>query len=216
MLLGIVALVAIITGSLLSQKVATGEMGNIFMLAIGAIVATLLVAILIIYKPHLAKPLSFVYSVLEGFLLGVISIAAVHLDGGNVVATALFITIAVVMATNFLYATGIIKVNKKFISIVFMMTLGALFFYLIVLVGSLFGMDTSFMHDGSPLAIGISLLMLLIASLNLFVDYFLVDSFIEQGTDKEYEWYLAFGLVITIVWIYIEALRLVQNLSFND
>lgn len=214
--MGIVALVAIITGSLLSQKVATGEMGNIFMLAIGAIVATLLVAILIIYKPHLAKPLSFVYSVLEGFLLGVISIAAVHLDGGNVVATALFITIAVVMATNFLYATGIIKVNKKFISIVFMMTLGALFFYLIVLVGSLFGMDTSFMHDGSPLAIGISLLMLLIASLNLFVDYFLVDSFIEQGTDKEYEWYLAFGLVITIVWIYIEALRLVQNLSFND
>jgi uncharacterized YccA/Bax inhibitor family protein len=96
------------------------------------------------------------------------------------------------------------------------MTLGAMFFYLSLIVGSLFGLNTSFMFDGSPLAIGISVIMLLLASLNLFVDYFMVDSFIEQGTDRSYEWYLAFGLTVTIVWVYIEALRLVQNLTSSD
>lgn len=216
LLLAVVAMVAVLTGSLVREQMWSESAGSIFILAFVAIFATLGVAILIGFKPHLAKPLAFVYALLEGFLLGVISVAAMEFDGGQVVSTALFITIAVVIATNVLYATGIIKVNKKFVSIVFMMTLGAFFFYLILIIGGLFGLDTSFMHDGSPLAIGISLLMLFIASLNLFVDYFMVDSLIEQQTDRSYEWYLAFGLTVTIVWIYIEALRLVQNLTSNN
>jgi uncharacterized YccA/Bax inhibitor family protein len=216
LMLAIVAIVAVLSGSMFSAKLEAGDAGNIGVMALVALFATLAVAILIGFKPNLAKPLSFVYAGLEGFLLGIISVFAMRFDGGSVVSTALFITIAIVMATNVLYTTGIIKVNKKFVSIVFMMTLGAMFFYLILIVGSLFGLNTSFMFDGSPLAIGISVLMLLIASLNLFVDYFMVDSFIEQGTDRSYEWYLAFGLTVTIVWIYIEALRLVQNLLGND
>jgi uncharacterized YccA/Bax inhibitor family protein len=216
LMLTIVAIVAVLSGSMFSAKLEAGDAGNIGVMALVALFATLAVAILIGFKPNLAKPLSFVYAGLEGFLLGIISVFAMRFDGGSVVSTALFITIAIVMATNVLYTTGIIKVNKKFVSIVFMMTLGAMFFYLILIVGSLFGLETSFMFDGSPLAIGISVLMLLIASLNLFVDYFMVDSFIEQGTDRSYEWYLAFGLTVTIVWIYIEALRLVQNLLGND
>lgn len=216
LLLALVAITAVITASMLWEKIANGDAGSVFGLAFVAIFATLGVAILICFKPNLAKPLGFAYAILEGFLLGVISASAMHFDGGQVVATALFITIAIVIATNILYTTGIIKVNRKFVSIIFMMTVGAFFFYLILIVGSLFGLDTSFMFDGSPLAIGISLLMLLIASLNLFVDYFMVDAFIEQGTDRSYEWYLAFGLTVTIVWIYIEALRLVQNLTSSD
>lgn len=215
-LLALVAITAVITASLLWDKLASGSAGSIYVLMFVAIFATLGVAILIGFKPHLAKPLSFVYALMEGFLLGVISVSFMNINGGQVVATALFITIAVVIATNLLYTTGIIKVNKKFVSIIFMMTLGAFFFYLILIIGSLFGLDTSFMFDGSPLAIGISLIMLLLASLNLFIDYFLVDSFIEQQTDRSYEWYLAFGLTVTIVWIYIEALRLVHNLTSNN
>lgn len=216
LLLALVALTALMTASYLWDKMATEGADAPFLLAFVAIFLTLGVAILIAFKPHLAKPLSFVYAVLEGYLLGVISVAAVHFDGGSVVATALFITLSVVVATNLLYSLGIVKVNQKFVSIIFMMTVGALFFYLMVILGSLFGMDTSFMHDGSPLAIGISLVMLLLASLNLFVDYYMVDSFIEQQTDRSYEWYLAFGLTVTVVWIYIESLRLVQNLTGGD
>lgn len=216
LLLAIVAITAVITGSTLIEQISAGEAGNIRLLAIIAIVATLGLAILIGFNPKLAKPLSFIYAVVEGFLLGVISTFALNSSGGSVISTALFITLAVVIATNVLYTTGIIKVNKKFVSIIFMMTLGAFFFYLILIIGSLFGLDTSFMFDGSPFAIGISLLMLTIASLNLFVDYFMIDTFIEQGTDRSYEWYLAFGLTVTVVWVYIEALRLVQNLNPTD
>jgi uncharacterized YccA/Bax inhibitor family protein len=216
LMLAIVAVIAVLSGSIFSAKLEAGEAGNIGVLAFVALFATLAVAILIGFKPNLAKPLSFVYAILEGFLLGVISAFAISFDGGSVVSTALFITISVVIATNVLYTTGIIKVNKKFVSVIFIMTLGAMFFYLILIVGSLFGLNTSFMFDGSPLAIGISVIMLLLASLNLFVDYFMVDSFIEQGTDRSYEWYLAFGLTVTIVWVYIEALRLVQNLTSSD
>lgn len=216
LMLAIVTIVALITGSYLMNTVANGDLGSIGLYSILAIVGTLIVGFVICFNPGLAKPLSFIYAVLEGFLLGVISAGAMMIDGGAVVPTALFVTIAVVIATNILYTTGIIKVNQKFMSIVFIMTLGALVFYLLILIGSLFGLDTSFLFDGSPLAIGISVLMLFIASLNLFVDYFMVDSFIESETDRSYEWYLAFGLTVTIVWVYIEALRLIRNLTGND
>ena len=216
LLLLMVTVTAVITGAYFFDKLESGNAGNVFILMIGAIVATLVLAIVIGFNPGLAKPLSFIYAVVEGFLLGVISVFAMTVDGGAVVPTALFVTLAVVIATNILYATGIIKVNQKFVSIVFMMTLGACVFYLLILVGSVFGLDASFLFDGSPLAIGISLLMLLLASLNLFVDYFMIDAFIEQETDRSYEWYLAFGLTVTIVWVYIESLRLIRNLTGND
>ncbi|WP_442637904.1 Bax inhibitor-1/YccA family protein [Rossellomorea marisflavi] len=215
-MLAMVTLVAVISGSMMSQKMTSGELGNIWILFIVAIVATLAVAIMIAIKPKLAKPLSFVYAIAEGFLLGTISVASTKIDGGAVVPTALFITLAVVVATNILYTTGIIKVNQKFVSVVYMMTFGAFIFYMFLLVGSLLGMDTSFMFDGSPLAILISVVMLFIASLNLFTDYYEVDTFIENGADSQYEWYLAFGLTVTIVWVYIEALRLVRNLTGNN
>lgn len=211
-----VSLVAVITGSYMSTEMATGDVGSMWVWFILAIVSTIGVAILIVFKPNLAKPLSFVYAIAEGYLLGVVSVMSMKMDGGQVVPTALFVTLAIVIATNILYATGIVKVNKKFVSVVFMMTFGAFIFYMFLLLGSFLGLDTSFMYDGSPLAIGISILMLFIASLNLFTDYYDVDTFIENKVDRSYEWYLAFGLTVTIVWVYVEALRLIRNLTGNN
>lgn len=204
---------AMVTGVVLWDNVASGQSGGVWAMAIVGILVTLALSVTIIFKPMLAKPLGFVYAAVEGYLLGVISIAAMQTDGGQVVPTALFVTLAIVLATNVLYSMGIVKVNQKFVSVVTTMTVGAFFFYLIVLIAGFAGLDTSFLFDGSPLAIGIGLLMLLIASLNLFTDYHMVDTFISERTDKKYEWFLAFGILLTIVWIYLEVLRLVQNLS---
>lgn len=216
MLLFVVIASAMVTGVMLWDNFAEGSKGNMMTMAIVAIVLTLVLALTIIFKPKLAKPLGFIYAVVEGYLLGVISMAAMQIDGGHVVPTALFVTLAIVLATNVLYTTGIVKVNEKFMSIIFMMTAGAFFFYLFIFIAGFFGLDKSFLFDGSPLAIGIGLLMLIIASLNLFADYYLIDQFVREKADKEYEWYLAFGVVLTVVWIYIEVLRLVQNLTGND
>lgn len=213
LMLVIVIMSAVTTGVVLWDKVVAGDKTNLLILALVGLLLTLALSLVIVFKPLLAKPLGLIYAVVEGYILGVISAFATQADGGHVVPTALLATLSIVVATNLLYTAGLVKVNDKFMSIVFMMTMGAFVFYLIVMVGGFFGLDRSFLFDGSPLSIGIGLLMLLIASLNLFSDYKMVDIFIEEKTDKKYEWYLSFGLILTIVWVYLEVLRIVQNFN---
>ena len=108
-----------------------------------------------------------------------------------------------------------IRATEKFKSVIIASTLGIGIFYLITIVLNMFGVNVSFMHDSSPLSIGISLFVVAIAALNLIMDFDMIEQGAERGAPKFMEWYGAFGLLVTIVWLYIEILKLLSKLANN-
>ena len=112
----------------------------------------------------------------------------------------------------FLYATRIIKVTDK-LRMGIVAATGAVFVvYLVSLVLRLFGADVPFIHDASPFGILISLVVVVIAAMNLLLDFDFIERGAAKGAPKYMEWYGAFGLVVTLVWLYLELLRLLTKL----
>jgi uncharacterized YccA/Bax inhibitor family protein len=114
-----------------------------------------------------------------------------------------------------LYNFRIIKATERFKSVVMTATAGIAIFYLIVMVLHLFNVNVPFMHDSSPLGIGISLFIVGIAALNLIMDFDMIEQGAAQGAPKYMEWYGAFGLMVTLVWLYLEILRLLSRFASN-
>ena len=112
-----------------------------------------------------------------------------------------------------LYRTQIIKVTERFRQIIVTATLGLMLFYGVTFIISLIsGSSPSFLSSPSLLGIGFSVLVAGLAAMNLALDFDFIDRGVEQGLDKDFEWYAAFGLLVTIVWLYLELLRLLSKL----
>ncbi len=169
--------------------------------------------IFLYFKPHLAKILGPIYAVAQGFFLGAISKGyETYYDG--IVVQAAGATIAVFGVMLVLYKTGIIKVTDRFRRIVVGATLGIMVFYGVCLLIRLFaGADSiSFLASPSLLGIGFSLFVAGLAAMNLALDFDFIDRGVEQGLSKDFEWYAAFGILVTVVWLYLEILRLLAKL----
>ena len=178
-------------------------------------IGTIILAIIMIFKKEMAKTLSILYAILEGVAIGGISFIfnAVY-DG--IVAQAVFFTSADLLIMLLLYRFRIIRVNNKFRSVIFGATLCIAVVYLINFILGFFKMSVPFLNDSSPIGIGISVVIVAIASFNLLLDF----DFIEQGANanmpKYFEWYSAFGLLVTLVWLYLEILRLLSKIRSRD
>ena len=181
-------------------------------LHIGSAIAALILAFVIIFKQHWARVLSPVYAVLEGITLGAIS-ALFEVKYPGIATQAVLATFGVLLSMLFAYKSRLIRPTEKFRNGVIMAT-GAIFLlFMLNLVLSLFGVNVGFMHDSSPLSIGISLVIIVVASLNLILDFDFIEKAAAQGAPKYYEWYGAFGLLVTLVWLYMEFLRLFSKLK---
>jgi len=178
-----------------------------------------LVCVLIMsFRPQSAKYLAPLYSVLEGFFLGGVSVivnAMLAKKYPNVIFMAIGVTFAVAIAMYLLYSFRVIKPTEKFKSIVISATAGIALFYLACLVLRMFHVNLPFMYDGSPLGIGISVFVIAIAALNLIIDFGQIEDGARMGAPKFMEWYSAFGLLVTIVWLYVEVLKLFLRLANN-
>lgn len=178
-------------------------------------IGTVILAIIMIFKKEMAKTFSILYAILEGVAIGGISFVfnAVY-DG--IVAQAVFFTSADLLVMLLLYRFRIIKVNDKFRSVIFGATLCIAAVYLINFILGFFRMSVPFLNDSTPIGIGISVVIVAIASFNLLLDF----DFIEQGSNanmpKYFEWYSAFGLLVTLVWLYLEILRLLSKIRSRD
>jgi uncharacterized YccA/Bax inhibitor family protein len=128
---------------------------------------------------------------------------------------AVGLTFGVAIAMFLLYNFRIIKATEKFKSVIIASTLGIGVFYLLTMVFRLFGVNMPFMYDSSWLSIGISLFVVAIAALNLILDFDMIEKGAEQGAPKFMEWYGAFALLVTLVWLYMEILRLLSKLANN-
>lgn len=185
--------------------------GWIFPVVLGA----LGVAILTIFKPDLARFTSPVYALLEGAFLGAISgLYNAAYDG--IVVQAVALTIGVFAIMLFLYGTRIIKVTDKLRMGIVAATGAIALVYIANLVLSLFDAEVPFLHDTGPLGIGISLVIVAVASFNLLLDFDFIERGVAAGAPRKMEWYAAFGLLVTIVWLYLELLRLLAKLQSRD
>ncbi len=193
------------------------EGGNVLPLIYIGAFGGLVVAIIISFKQSWAPYLSPLYALLEGLFVGAISSmynSAFAEKAPNIVINAVGLTFGVAIAMYLLYSFKLIKATEKFKSIIISATLGIGIFYLIVWVLRMFGYDNMpFLHEGSPLGIVFSLFVVAIASLNLILDFDMIEKGSEMGAPKYMEWYGAFGLLVTIVWLYLEILRLLSKIS---
>lgn len=173
------------------------------------------VALVIIFKKTLAPYLAIVYAVLEGLLLGGLS-AMLDASYPGIAFGAFLLTVGITGALLVTYTTRLIAPSANFKLAVAAATGGIAIYYLISLGLSLFGIHAPLVNDNSWVGIGFSLVVVVIASLNLVVDF----DFIEQGAlnnaPRYMEWYGAFSLLVTLVWLYIELLRLLSKLRSRD
>jgi uncharacterized YccA/Bax inhibitor family protein len=183
---------------------------------IGAAIGGLIVALIITFKRTTSAYLTPVYGLLEGVFLGGISAIynnAFEKTAPGIVMQAVLLTFGAVIAMFLLYRFQIIKATEKFKSIVFIATGGIAIFYVLAMVLRIFHIDIAFIHEGTTLGIVFSLVVIAVAALNLILDFDMIEQGAKQGAPKYMEWYGAFALLVTIVWLYLEILRLLAKMS---
>ena len=199
--------------------------GNVTLWMIGGLIGGFVLVLATMFKPVWAPFTAPLYAAAEGLALGGLSaIYAANFAGqsaggfslSGIVPQAIGLTMATLAAMLILYACRIIKVTEKLRAGIMMAVFGAMLFYLVTMVLGLFGVDVSMLRDGSPLALGISGLMIVIASASLLLDFDFIERGARSGAPKHMEWVGGLGLLVTLVWLYLEFLRLLAMLQGRD
>ena len=176
-----------------------------------ALIVALGLALACMFVPKTAPVTAPLYAIAEGVFLGAIS-KLYESQWSGIVVQAVMATMAVFVICLALYVSGAVKVTNKFIFVVFAATAGIFLMYMASFLLSIFGVDLNFWNEPSPLGIGISVVICFVAALNLFVNFEFVRRMVVAGSPRSMEWYGAFGITITIVWLYMEVLRLLSLL----
>jgi uncharacterized YccA/Bax inhibitor family protein len=195
---------------------APDSAGNVSVSLPGFLIPALLVAlglaILTIFKPAWARVTAPLYAIGEGLVVGAISrMYDASYDG--IVLQAIGLTIAVFLIMLGLFASGRIRVTEKLRIGIIASTGAVMLVYVVGLVAQLFGGEVSFINSPSAFGIIFSLVVVGIASANLLLDFDFVQRAVAARVPKQMEWYAAFGLVVTLVWLYLEILRLLAKLQ---
>ena len=208
--LGFLAILMTISGAATWYQYVIGNVDKVNLLMYGGMIIGFILALIASFVRKSAPYVVPLYAFAEGaFLAGLSCFFETMFPG--VVVKAISLTFITVFAMYILYATRAISVTDKLRSTIFTMTFAIIIFYLITWILSLFHINIPMLYSNSPISIGFSLLVTGLAAFNLLLDF----DFIEQATrnyfPKEYEWFGAFGLLVTIVWLYVEILRLLSK-----
>ena len=176
----------------------------------GGIIGGLIVAMVTIFKPNLSHITAPVYALLEGLALGGISIM-MEMSYPGIVMQAVALTFAVMFALLAAYRSGLIKVTDNFRMMVVGATGGIFVFYLLDIILGFFGVNMPFINSGGIFGIGFSLVVVAVASMNLVLDFDFIENSAKRGAPRYMEWYGAFSLMVTLVWLYLEILRLISK-----
>ena len=178
----------------------------------GSMFAALGLAIFITFKPQMAKTLAAPYAILEGLFLGGIStfFMAIAPSIPLTALSATFVTAAVMLG---LYRSGVVKVTDKFRSIMTSAIFAIMLLYIAQWAFTLFGSSLPFLFDGGMIAIGFSLFVVVIASFSLLLDFDNIERGVAAGVSEEYEWLFSIGILASLVWMYIEFMRLLSYLQ---
>lgn len=180
----------------------------------GGLIVGLILALVTIFAPKVSPFTAPLYALAEGAFIGAISVVVdVQFPDTPLAAQAAGCTFGVLAIMLVLYTTRILRPTRKFVFGVVAATGGVFLFYLVSILLGFFGVNVGFLHDSSPLSIGISGVIVVIAALNLILDFGFIEDQAARGAPKYMEWYAAFGLLVTLVWLYLEILRLLAKLQ---
>lgn len=212
---GVLLLLTVLTAAFAWSQALTpaGELAPGFGLYVwGGAIGGLVIALVTIFKKQWAPVTAPLYALVEGFFLGAIS-AMYNQRFEGIVMQAVMLTFGTLFALLFAYRTGLIKATENFKLGVVAATGGIFLVYMATIVLRFFGINMPMIHDNGIVGIGFSLFVIVIAALNLVLDFDFIETGVEQGAPKYMEWYGAFGLIVTLIWLYIEFLRLLSKLQ---
>ena len=207
---------ALFSWSQFSAAMAAGNPGAIMPYVWGGAIGGFIVALITVFKKTWSPVTAPLYAGLEGLFLGGIS-AFFEARHPGIVMQAVTLTFGTLGALLLAYRSGLIRATENFKLGVVAATGGIAVLYLVNMGMRLFGMEgIGFIHESSWLGIAFSGFVVVIAALNLVLDFDFIESGVEHGAPKYMEWYGAFGLVVTLVWLYLEILRLLSKLQSRD
>lgn len=203
--------ILLITASI-TWKMVYGGNASAGMLTIGGAIGGLIFALITCFKQTWAPVTAPIYAALEGLFLGGLSAFVDNIYPG-IALQAAGLTFGILFALLGAYASGLIKATENFKLGVVAATGGIFLIYIVSFLLGLFGIQIPFLHDTGPIGIGISVFICFIAALNLVLDFDFIENGAEMGAPKHLEWVGAFGLMVTLVWLYIEILHLLMKLA---
>ncbi|HDR8322074.1 Bax inhibitor-1/YccA family protein [Bacillus luti] len=195
-----------------TQTVA-GKMQNKTM-TIFLIISFILILITTFF-PKISPFTALIYAGCEGVVIGTITAFYGAMFNG-IVFQAILITISIFTVMLILYSTRLIQTTEKFKSIVLVATLGIAVVYLISFALSFANIQIPFIHESGWIGIGFSLFVVIIAALNLILDFDSIEAGVNYGAPKYMEWYTGLGLLVTLVWLYLDILRLLSKIASRD
>jgi len=181
---------------------------------IGA-VGGFIVALVTIFKMDWSPVTAPIYALLEGLVIGGVS-ALAEAQFPGVVMQAVALTLGTCLVLLLAYKTGLIRASEKFKLGVVAATGAIALLYLATIILSLFRVQVPFIYGSGPIGIGFSVVVVIIAALNLVLDFDFIEQGAAEGAPKFMEWYAAFGLMVTLIWLYLEILRLLIKLRERD
>ncbi len=208
---GILLILALITAFWVWRQFFVYGTPQISLYIFGGAIGGLIAAMVAIFKPTTAPLVSPIYALLEGLFLGGIS-SLMEARYPGIVIQAVGLTFGTLFALLFAYKSGLIKATANFKLGVAAATGGIFMMYMVNIVLGFFGTNIPFIHSNGIMGIGISGFIVVIAALNLVLDFDFIEQGVEQGAPKFMEWRAALGLMITLVWLYIEILHLLSKL----
>jgi len=208
----ILVLILLVTAAYTWSQAAAGNAPLAYGLLICGVIGGFITALVTIFIPKVSPFTAPIYAALEGLVLGAIS-AVFETQYPGIVIQAVGLTIGVLAVMLFVYGTGIIRATEKFKIGVVAATGAICLVYLVDIVLSLFSIRIPFIHESGMVGIGFSLVVVVIAALNLILDFDFIEQGVKLQAPKYMEWYGGFSLLVTLVWMYLEILRLLAKLK---
>lgn len=203
-------LILVVGSAAVSWRMASAQPELSGILVGGGLIGGLVLAMITIFKQEWARVTSPIYALLEGVALGAISMLFEKAYPG-IVGSAVGLTFGVLLLMLVIYKLRIIRVTPMFARGVMAATGAVALVYMVSFVLRIFGTSVPYIHESGTLGILFSVAVVVIAALNLALDFHMIETGQEQGLPKYMEWYAAFALMVTLVWLYIEILRLLAK-----
>jgi uncharacterized YccA/Bax inhibitor family protein len=188
---------------------------NVLPYMIGGGIGGFILAMVTVFKPNIAMYTAPLYALLEGLFLGGVSGFAESYAPG-IPMQAILLTGGTLFVMLFAYKAGWIKVTEKLRSGIIMATGAVALVYFVSIIMSFFGSSMPMIHSNGLFGIGFSLVVIAIAAMNLLLDFDFIEGAAKRGAPRYIEWYGAFGLMVTLIWLYLEFLRLLMKLQSRD
>jgi uncharacterized YccA/Bax inhibitor family protein len=193
------------------DKVVAGDVQGAMPWALGGLIGGLIFCLITCFAKRASPFTAPVYAICEGLFLGALS-ALMEVKFKGIVIEAVLLTAGTLFGLLVAYRSGLIKATENFKLGIFAATAGIGLVYLVGFIMGLFGKNIPYIHESGWIGIGFSLFVVVIAALNLVLDFDFIEQGEAAGAPKYMEWYAAFGLMVTLIWLYIEFLRLLAKL----